>query len=98
MYPSLTVTVVEEASTLREFIATLGEDAPGGGKSPTPSSTAHFHGPSATKCALDPGKVRDEATFIDSYRFALGIPYVMVNGESVVDSREHCGALPEKRP
>jgi molybdopterin converting factor small subunit len=27
MYPSLTVTVVEKPSTLREFIATLGEDA-----------------------------------------------------------------------
>jgi molybdopterin converting factor small subunit len=27
MYPSLTVTVVEKTSTLREFIATLGEDA-----------------------------------------------------------------------
>jgi sulfur carrier protein ThiS len=27
MYPSLTVTVVERPSTLREFIATLGEDA-----------------------------------------------------------------------
>jgi molybdopterin converting factor small subunit len=27
MYPSLTVTVVERPSTLREFIASLGEDA-----------------------------------------------------------------------
>jgi sulfur carrier protein ThiS len=27
MYPSLTVTFVEESSTLREFIASLGEDA-----------------------------------------------------------------------
>jgi molybdopterin converting factor small subunit len=26
MYPSLTVTMVEKPSTLREFIATLGED------------------------------------------------------------------------
>ena len=27
MYPSLTVSVVEEPTTLREFIATLGKDA-----------------------------------------------------------------------
>jgi len=27
MYPSLSVTVVDESSTLREFIATLGGDA-----------------------------------------------------------------------
>ena len=27
MYPGLTVRVVEETTTLREFIATLGEDA-----------------------------------------------------------------------
>lgn len=27
MYPSLTVTIIEEPFTLREFIATLGEDA-----------------------------------------------------------------------
>jgi sulfur carrier protein ThiS len=27
MYPSLTVVIVEEPSTLREFIASLGEDA-----------------------------------------------------------------------
>ncbi len=27
MYPSLTVTVVERPTTLREFIASLGEDA-----------------------------------------------------------------------
>ena len=26
MYPSLTVTIIEEPSTLREFIASLGED------------------------------------------------------------------------
>jgi N-acyl-D-amino-acid deacylase len=43
---------------------------------------------------FDPGKVKDEATFVDPHRFASGIPYVMVNGEFVVDGREHTGALP----
>jgi N-acyl-D-amino-acid deacylase len=43
---------------------------------------------------FDPGKVRDEATFVDPHRFASGIPYVMVNGELVVDDGEHIGTLP----
>jgi N-acyl-D-aspartate/D-glutamate deacylase len=43
---------------------------------------------------FDPGKVKDEATFVDPHRFASGIPYVMVNGELVVDGGEHTGALP----
>jgi N-acyl-D-amino-acid deacylase len=43
---------------------------------------------------FDPGKVKDEATFVDPHRFASGIPYVMVNGEFVVDSGEHTGVLP----
>ena len=43
---------------------------------------------------FDPGKVKDEATFVDPHRFASGLPYVMVNGEFVVDGGEHTGALP----
>ena len=40
--------------------------------------------------------MKDEATFLDPHRFASGIPYVMVNGEFVVESGEHTGALPGK--
>ncbi|MFQ6053718.1 MAG: amidohydrolase family protein, partial [Candidatus Bathyarchaeia archaeon] len=43
---------------------------------------------------FDPARVRDEATFTDPHRFATGIPYVIVNGEIVVDGSEHTGALP----
>jgi N-acyl-D-amino-acid deacylase len=43
---------------------------------------------------FDPGTVKDEATFVEPHRFASGIPYVMVNGELVVDGGEHTGALP----
>jgi N-acyl-D-amino-acid deacylase len=43
---------------------------------------------------FDPGKVKDEATFVGPHRFASGIPYVMVNGELVVDGGEHSGGLP----
>jgi N-acyl-D-amino-acid deacylase len=43
---------------------------------------------------FDPGRIKDEATFLDPHRFASGIPYVMVNGELVVDGGDHTGALP----
>ncbi|MDP6458445.1 MAG: D-aminoacylase [Candidatus Bathyarchaeota archaeon] len=43
---------------------------------------------------FDPENVNDEATFVNPHRFASGIPYVMVNGELVVDGGKHTGALP----
>ena len=45
---------------------------------------------------FDPAKVKDEATFVDPHQFASGIPYVIVNGEVVIDHGEHTGALPGK--
>jgi N-acyl-D-aspartate/D-glutamate deacylase len=34
---------------------------------------------------FDPETVRDEATFEDPHRYPSGIPYVIVNGNVVVD-------------
>lgn len=43
---------------------------------------------------FDPVTVRSLATYDDPRRFPAGIPYVIVNGELVVDDGEHTGALP----
>jgi N-acyl-D-amino-acid deacylase len=43
---------------------------------------------------FDPLKVRALATYDDPCRFPAGIPYVIVNGELVIDGGEHTGALP----
>jgi N-acyl-D-amino-acid deacylase len=43
---------------------------------------------------FDPEKVKDVATFINPQRYPQGIPYVIVNGEIVIQEREHTGALP----
>jgi N-acyl-D-aspartate/D-glutamate deacylase len=43
---------------------------------------------------FDPERVRALATYEDPRRFPEGIPYVLVNGELVVDGGEHTGALP----
>ena len=43
-----------------------------------------------------PEKVQDVATFTDPQRYAAGIPYVIVNGEVVIEKAEHTGALPGK--
>ena len=43
-----------------------------------------------------PDTIRDVGTFTDPQRYPEGIPYVMVNGEIVVDKGEHTGALPGK--
>jgi N-acyl-D-amino-acid deacylase len=43
---------------------------------------------------LNPGTVRDMATFDDPYRYPEGIDYVFVNGEAVVTPDGHSGALP----
>ena len=45
---------------------------------------------------FDPAKVIDKATFVDPHKFAMGIPYVIVNGVFVVEENEHTGALPGK--
>ena len=43
-----------------------------------------------------PDEVRDVATFADPQRYAVGIPYVIVNGKIVIEKAEHTGALPGK--
>jgi N-acyl-D-amino-acid deacylase len=43
---------------------------------------------------FDPLTVRATATYDEPRRFPDGIPYVVVNGELVVDGGEHTGALP----
>ena len=53
-------------------------------------------GRAADLTVFDPATVRDEATFPDPHRFPVGIPYVIVNGQVVVDGpRYH--ALPAGR-
>ena len=43
---------------------------------------------------FDAGTVIDNSTFEDPQQYQTGIPYVIVNGEIVVDDGEHTGALP----
>jgi N-acyl-D-amino-acid deacylase len=43
---------------------------------------------------FDPATVADQASFEDPHQYALGVPYVVVNGELVVANGEHTGALP----
>ena len=43
---------------------------------------------------FDPDQVRALATYDDPCQYPAGIPYVLVNGELVVDAGQHTGALP----
>lgn len=43
---------------------------------------------------FDPAKVNDPAAFNDPHHYATGIPYVLVNGVSVIANSEHTGAKP----
>jgi N-acyl-D-amino-acid deacylase len=43
---------------------------------------------------FDAKLVSDKATFTDPHQFPVGIPYVIVNGEIVIDRGTHNGALP----
>ncbi len=43
---------------------------------------------------FDPATVADAATFEKPHAFAVGVPYVLVNGVVVVRKGEHTGALP----
>lgn len=45
---------------------------------------------------FDPAKVRDRATYTNPHQYAEGIPYVLVNGELVVDGGKLTGKLPGK--
>jgi len=43
---------------------------------------------------FDPQTVADKATFVQPHQYPVGIPYVIVNGQVVIDRGEHTGALP----
>lgn len=43
---------------------------------------------------FDPAKVTDPAAFNDPHHYAVGIPYVLVNGIPVIANSEHTGAKP----
>ncbi len=51
-------------------------------------------GMKADLVVFDPVTVRDQASFDDPHRYAVGIPYVFVNGTLVVEKGSHTGALP----
>jgi N-acyl-D-amino-acid deacylase len=43
---------------------------------------------------FDPKTVADQATFSDPHQYPIGIHFVIVNGEVVIDNGEHTGNLP----
>ncbi len=43
---------------------------------------------------FDPEKISDPAAYNDPHHYAVGIPYVLVNGVAVVANGEHTGAKP----
>ena len=43
---------------------------------------------------FNPDTVADTATYLDPYRYPIGIVHVLVNGVAVVSEGEHTGALP----
>lgn len=43
---------------------------------------------------FDPKTVADRATYENPHQYPVGIPYVIVNGQPVVDAGNHTGALP----
>ncbi|MCI0524576.1 MAG: amidohydrolase family protein [Acidobacteria bacterium] len=45
---------------------------------------------------FDPEKIRDRATYVNPHQYAEGVPYVLVNGELVVDQGKITGKLPGK--
>src|SRR5215468_10618169 len=48
----------------------------------------------ADVAVFDPARVNDQATYDEPHRYASGVSTVVVNGEVVVDSGDHTGALP----
>ncbi|NNE34333.1 MAG: amidohydrolase family protein, partial [Rhodothermales bacterium] len=43
---------------------------------------------------FDPDEIRDTATFEKPHQYAIGVRYVLVNGETVVRDGQHTGATP----
>jgi N-acyl-D-amino-acid deacylase len=64
-----------------------------------PANTFHFKGRGelregnwADLVVFDPEKVQDTSTYKDPHHYATGIPYVLVNGVTVIKQGEHTGA------
>jgi len=45
---------------------------------------------------FDPETISDKCTYTNPHQYPVGIPYVIVSGEIVVDESKHTGALPGK--
>lgn len=45
---------------------------------------------------FDPDKVADKATYTEPFQYSVGIEYVLVNGQMVLDRGQHTGAKPGK--
>jgi N-acyl-D-aspartate/D-glutamate deacylase len=43
---------------------------------------------------FDADKVIDRATYVDPFQYSVGIEYVVVNGQLVLDRSKHTGARP----
>ena len=46
--------------------------------------------------SIDEDRVIDQATWTDPHQYSVGIEYVLVNGEVVIEGSEQTGALPGK--
>jgi N-acyl-D-amino-acid deacylase len=51
-------------------------------------------GLAADIAVFDPDKIADRATFVEPHQYAVGVSYVLVNGQVVLDAGVHTGALP----
>ena len=45
---------------------------------------------------FNPETISEKCTYADPHQYPVGIPYVIVSGEVVVDDSKHTGALPGK--
>ena len=45
---------------------------------------------------FDPQTIEDQATYVNPHQYPKGIPYVLVNGQIVIENGEHTGILPGK--
>jgi len=43
---------------------------------------------------FDPAQVADRATYLEPFRYSVGIRYVLVNGQLVLDGTQHTHAHP----
>jgi len=55
-----------------------------------------IEGKAADVVIFDYDTIQDKATFTEPHQYPVGIPYVIVNGELVINNGEHTGAMPGK--